>query len=199
MIPIKYVEGDATLPQGDGRKIIAHICNDMGQWGAGFVIALSDRCTLPEEYYRRWYESEDSIPPELSDNQFELGNIQFAPFFYGRDHWLKGNQFVCNMIAQINSDPSRTIPVSYVALRICLKKLAKRAEWAQATIHMPRIGCGIAGGDWAEVSKSILQEVSAHNIAVTVYDLPQDTSAQAGSSSRPGAFVSPYERGLLGL
>lgn len=48
MIPIKYVIGDATEPQGTGRKIIAHVCNDCGGWGAGFVLALSAKDYRPE-------------------------------------------------------------------------------------------------------------------------------------------------------
>jgi len=35
---ITYLVGDATQPQGEGVKVIAHICNDIGAWGAGFVI-----------------------------------------------------------------------------------------------------------------------------------------------------------------
>jgi hypothetical protein len=30
---INYLSGDATRPSGQGRKIIAHICNDQGRWG----------------------------------------------------------------------------------------------------------------------------------------------------------------------
>lgn len=188
MKPIKYVEGDATLPQGGGRKIIAHVCNDVGAWGAGFVLALSDRCLLPQAFYTDWVRTAAVLPPELDDNPFILGNIQFAPFFIG---W-KGDTFVCNMIAQSGwrgggvarsvsaaQWPVRgEIPLKYDALRHCLRKLGLRAHASRSTIHMPRIGCGIAGGNWKDVSDIIFQEISAQNIEVTVYDLPQDTSAQ---------------------
>ena len=40
---IRYVTGDATRPEGEGPKIIVHICNDIGAWGRGFVLALSKR------------------------------------------------------------------------------------------------------------------------------------------------------------
>lgn len=43
MVGIHYVTGDATEPIGEGEKIIAHICNDQGGWGAGFVLALSKK------------------------------------------------------------------------------------------------------------------------------------------------------------
>jgi hypothetical protein len=49
---LKYVIGDATSPQGTGNKIIVHICNDIGGWGLGFVLALSKRWKAPEIQYR---------------------------------------------------------------------------------------------------------------------------------------------------
>ena len=40
---LRYVTGDATVPQGGGPKILVHLCNDAGGWGAGFVLAVSRR------------------------------------------------------------------------------------------------------------------------------------------------------------
>ena len=45
MISLSFIKGDATSPQAKGRKIIAHICNDLGKWGKGFVMAVSARWT----------------------------------------------------------------------------------------------------------------------------------------------------------
>ena len=52
---IKYIKGDATRPIGDGSKLILHICNDVGAWGSGFVVALSKRWKEPEQKYRELY------------------------------------------------------------------------------------------------------------------------------------------------
>ena len=41
--PLRIIKGDATRPQASGPKIIAHICNDLGGWGKGFVVAISRR------------------------------------------------------------------------------------------------------------------------------------------------------------
>jgi len=37
---------------------------------------------------------------------------------------------------------------------------------------MPRIGAGLAGGDWDTIEAIITEELCAHDIPVTVYDLP---------------------------
>lgn len=50
---IQYITGDATDPTGGGNKIIAHVCNDIGAWGAGFVLAISRRWPQPEAEYRK--------------------------------------------------------------------------------------------------------------------------------------------------
>ncbi len=63
MKEIKYIKGDATSPQAKGTKIIAHICNDLGGWGKGFVLAISKRWKEPESSYRKWHR-------ERSKNDF---------------------------------------------------------------------------------------------------------------------------------
>jgi len=49
---IHYLIGDATKPDVAGNKIIAHICNDVGGWGKGFVLAISKSWPEPERKYR---------------------------------------------------------------------------------------------------------------------------------------------------
>lgn len=46
-VDIKYIIGDATEPQGEGNKIIVHCCNNIGGWGAGFVLSLSKKWLEP--------------------------------------------------------------------------------------------------------------------------------------------------------
>lgn len=171
MIPIKYVIGDATEPQGPGRRIIAHVCNDMGAWGAGFVLALSAKDAAPMFSYRDWYaHRKNKVLNELNGTpSFGLGEIMFTPFLTDSD------VFVCNMIAQNGQRASAvTIPLNYEALRQCLSELMRKAVVAGASVHMPRIGCGLAGGTWDKVAPIIQRELSAYNVPVTVYDLLQN-------------------------
>lgn len=58
---ILYIKGDATAPIGSGVKVITHICNDIGGWGKGFVLALSKKWKMPEEAYRQWYKSQEEF------------------------------------------------------------------------------------------------------------------------------------------
>lgn len=68
---IEYRTGDATAPVGTGPKIIVHVCNDIGAWGRGFVMAISKRWSEPERRYRAWHRGEGQQP-------FALGEVQFV-------------------------------------------------------------------------------------------------------------------------
>ncbi|MEU2155119.1 macro domain-containing protein [Streptomyces sp. NPDC019396] len=156
MTAITYVRGDATVPHGRGVKVIAHVCNDLGGWGKGFVLALSRRWPEPEAAYRRWHRGR-------AGNDFGLGAVQFVQV--GTYTW------VANMVGQRGiRTGSKGPPVRYEAIGTALGTLADEAARLGASAHMPRIGCGLAGGSWARVEPLIEQRLMARGIAVTVYD-----------------------------
>jgi O-acetyl-ADP-ribose deacetylase (regulator of RNase III) len=106
MARIEYLTGDASNPQADGRKIIAHHCNDRGAWGKGFALGA-------------------------------IRLVQVTP-----------NTWVANMIGQhgVRTRRDTDPPIRYEAVRLCLRHLAGHAHELAASIHLPRIGCGLAGG-----------------------------------------------------
>jgi len=149
MSKINYVVGDATQPIGDGKKIICHICNDIGAWGAGFVLALSKRWAYPEQFYR-------------ARQKYPLGYADVLK--------VEDDIYVANMIAQhrCHADGEGNPPIRYTAVIEALTQVNRVAVETGATLHMPRIGCGLAGGKW-KVIERILKEVVT--VDVTVYDL----------------------------
>lgn len=155
MSEIRYIQGDATQPVGDGKKIIVHICNDIGRWGKGFVLALSARWPQPEKAFRDWYASGEN---------FALGNAQLVA--------VESQLWVANVIGQhkITNGKGGLPPVRYEAIQEGLRQVAAFATAHNATIHMPRIGCGLAGGTWDKIEPLIQQELTAKGIGVIVYD-----------------------------
>jgi O-acetyl-ADP-ribose deacetylase (regulator of RNase III) len=151
---ITYVKGDATCPQAKGVKIICHVCNDIGGWGKGFVLALSKRWDEPEAAYRSWYSEGDG---------FALGAVQFVQ--------VEPYIWVANLIGQHGTKTgSSGPPVRYEAIATGLACVAKKALELGASVHMPRIGCGLAGGEWSKVEPLIEQHLCGAGVAVTVYD-----------------------------
>ena len=156
MAEISYTTGDATSPTAAGNKIICHICNDVGGWGRGFVLAISKRWAGPEGRYRQWFELRDG-------NDFGFGAVQFVQ--------VELELWVANMVAQrdVRARDGRP-PIRYDAVESCLGKVADFSEEQNAGVHMPRIGCGLAGGSWAEIEPIVKRTLVDRGISVTVYD-----------------------------
>ena len=158
---LTYQTGDATRPNGTDTRVIVHVCNDVGAWGAGFVVALSRRWPEPERAYRAWSKEHGDVP-------FELGQVQFVA--------VEPDLWVANLIGQhdIARKGVRTHqpPVRYEAIRTGLARVRHFAQEHQASVHMPRIGAGLAGGDWVILEGIIRDELAGQGVAVTVYDLP---------------------------
>jgi O-acetyl-ADP-ribose deacetylase (regulator of RNase III) len=149
---INYLQGDATKPSTIGTNIIAHVCNNGGGWGFGFVISLSKRWPAPEAAYRKLSKS----------GRLELGVVQFV---ICND---KSNCVVANMVAQEAYSMPGQPAIRYDALEKCLVQVRNYAISKGASVHMPRIGCGLAGGKWSEIEPII--ERALEGVDVYVYD-----------------------------
>ncbi len=86
---------------------------------------------------------------------------------------LPGDLYVANLIGQrdIRSNSGGDAPVRYWAIEAGLADLAEEALALNASVHMPRIGCGLAGGDWVLVEQIIDRTLIAEQIETVVYDL----------------------------
>ncbi len=152
---ITFIYGDATNPIGEGTKIIVHICNDIGRWGKGFVLAISRKWSAPETAFRKWYADNDG---------FKLGAVQFVQ--------VEEDLWVANLIGQrdIKRRGNSDTPIRYAAVRSGLEHVAQRAKELEASVHMPRIGCGLAGGKWEEIEAIIRDTLLGEKIETIVYD-----------------------------
>lgn len=152
---ITYLTGDATDPKTNGNKIIAHICNDVGAWGKGFVLAISKKWYMPAQEYKKAYKS-----------GIKLGDVQYVQ--------TEPDIWVANIIGQHDIRHHNNVPpIRYNAVRTGLQNIAIKANELQASVHMPMIGCGLAGGNWRTIEPIILQELSDKGTQVTVYHLPR--------------------------
>ena len=177
---LHYVTGDATtVSHGRGFKVIAHVCNDLGRWGKGFVMAVSAKWPDVADQYRRWHQSRDE--------GFRLGAIQTVTITESmcangkaRAALLNaaGGLAVANIIGQHGIKMgSGGPPVRYEAIGEGLLTLGARVvELAGSvsgvpSVHMPRIGAGLAGGQWTEIEPLILRMLAASpSLEAYVYD-----------------------------
>lgn len=81
---------------------------------------------------------------------------------------------VASMIAQNGYiSQSNPTPLQYQSLIVCLEKIVNYIDSIEesVTVHMPRIGCGLAGGSWDKVKEIIKKILCSKDIQVYVYDL----------------------------
>lgn len=157
---IKYIKGDATEPIviDDKYSVICHCCNALGAWGKGFVVPLGKKYPIAREKYLEFIKN--------TPKENRLGSVSFAK--------VSDNIIVANIIGQYYTYPKDgKIPLDYEALEKGFKFIINifKMHKMPLTIHMPKIGCGLAGGDWNVVEKIIKNTFINENIEVYVYFL----------------------------
>lgn len=159
---IIYRKGNAINPIESGKKMIFHVNNSIGAWGAGFVIPLGERFPEVKKAYLEWHSG---LSPKYS-SQFELGEIQIVTT-------SRKDICVANMIAQkgcgyyYDLPPFR--PDSFEECLIRLNSILTKFSFDY--LIGPRLGCGISGGSWDIVSGIINKRIT---IPVVIYDREVD-------------------------
>jgi O-acetyl-ADP-ribose deacetylase (regulator of RNase III) len=167
--PLQYVKGDATEPRGDGPRILAHIVNDATpNWGGGgFAQAVRRKWPTVQDDFQGWVSTHR--------NAFTLGEVRFLEVDEGTT--------VASMIAQHGYGASARPRIRYGSLAACLRVVGMAAAEGGASVHMPRIGTGQAGGNWDIIQGMVLQELCARDVHVTVYDPPNREISAAAQTS----------------
>jgi O-acetyl-ADP-ribose deacetylase (regulator of RNase III) len=155
---LTFLRGDATRPRGPGEKIVVQVVNDATpNWGGkGFSMAVLRRWPQLQDEFRSWA---NSTPRSLS-----LGRMHVTQ--------AEPDTQVASLVAQRGYGPSASPRIRYGALKSALEQLAKIAVETRAAVHMPRIGCGQAGGSWDVVEELLTMTLGAARIPICVYDPP---------------------------
>jgi len=145
---LKYVKGDLFSTDCD---IIGHGCNCRGVMGSGVAKIVREKYPKAYNAYRELYEQDG----------LWLGDIQFV--------LQNDGKYVANCMTQDGYFPRHVVNVDYVALEKCMWELKRFAREKSLSIALPKIGAGLAGGDWNTIEE-ILNKVF-FNYDVTVYCL----------------------------
>lgn len=131
--------------------ILVHCVNDIGAWGRGFVVPLAKRWPQARSAYKREWKHHC------------LGDVQFVAVEQGVE--------VANLFGQKGirgKSKGHGSPIRYGAIRKGLKKVAERAKATGARVQMPRMGCGLAGGEWDIMRKIVENELAGIDVTVCV-------------------------------
>lgn len=138
-------------------KIIAHGVNCQNIMGSGVARALYEKWPQVKELYHSWFEKYDAGDKGIK----ALGQVD--------DLHLKSGKVIINCFTQQFYGTDNIRYLSYDALYTCMTKLYLICVYYQINeIAMPKIGCGLAGGEWPIV-KAIIEEVFPKNFTVNIY------------------------------
>jgi O-acetyl-ADP-ribose deacetylase (regulator of RNase III) len=152
---IEEIQDDLTKTD---CKVIAHGVNTQGIMGAGVAKALYEKWPKVKFAYLDFFTEFNAGP----NGEHFLGDIDVIQVF-------RGGPFVANCFTQqyFGSDGKRY--VSYDAMNDCMEKLYLFCvNQGINEVAIPKIGCGLAGGDW-NIVRSILESVFPQDFKVKVY------------------------------
>ena len=144
---IKYIKGDLFKAEQD---ILAHGCNCVGGFGSGVSGVMAKLHPKAKEKYLEKFNTEG----------WKLGDIQLVE---------SNGKIIANCATQQKYFPRNIVNADYPAIEICMLKLYKLCKHTNKTLAIPKIGAGLAGGDWNKI-EAILKEVF-EDIDVNVYYL----------------------------
>jgi len=164
---IEYLFGDATHPHARGDGILVHVVpDDTRVWGGGgFAAALRRAYKEVQGEFIEWRQRFSGRAP--------LGEVHFAR--------ATDSLIVASIVAQSGHGVSSRPRIRYAALQRGLETVARAAADQGATLHMPRIGTGMAGGRWEIIEDVLTESLQAFDVSAYVYDLPSRAAAVARS------------------
>lgn len=168
---IRFLPGDASEPFGAETKLLLQVVNDQALiWGGGFAKQARKKWPNAQTNFREWAYGRRNL---------KLGNIHSVS--------VRDDLTLVSLVAQKGFKPSVGPKLRYGSLFFALEKVAELATTTGATVHMPRIGTGEAGGSWNIIEGIIRETLVSRRIPVTIYDL----HPRSADSPRQPSFEFP--------
>ena len=168
---IKYIDGDLIKLALNGEfDVIAHGCNCLSTMGAGIAVQMKNTFGCDK------FELE-MIGPNIN----KLGQIDYEYFTDTGNGIRKSNPndlYVGDILVTVvnaytqysygrNHSGGVDKPIDYESLTLCLRKM--NHNFKNLKIGLPKIGSGLAGGEWEKIEKIIQEELKDCDVTVVNY------------------------------
>jgi len=151
---ITYVQGDLLQAPVDA---IAHGCNCQKIFGAGVALQIA----------RKWPEVVQADQDLASSAEERLGQIDVVKL----EAPTSAICWVINCYTQFNFGAG--VQVDYQALLRCVQRLGAYMAANGISVAIPKIGAGLAGGDWRTI-EGVINSQLPESQELFVYTLPGD-------------------------
>lgn len=153
----RYIKGDITDTE---LEYIAHGVNCQNVMGSGVAKALFTKFPEVKIEYHKYCKNEK--PNSL------LGKVNIV---------FTGEKFIFNCFTQLNYGNDGEKYVSYSAIIKVFNRIVELVEReldsdGTPIVAIPKIGCGLAGGDWNVVS-ALINETVGDKLEIWVYELDE--------------------------
>lgn len=149
----KYIIGDITETE---LKYIAHGVNCQNKMGSGVAKALYEKFPEVKTSYHEFYDRYKSLNWKPDDF---LGHVNAA---YDKD------KVILNIFTQEKYGYDCKRYVNYAAIVEGFNRI--RVRFKGQTIAIPKIGCGLAGGDW-NIVEQLINDTVGDDLEIWVYEL----------------------------
>jgi O-acetyl-ADP-ribose deacetylase (regulator of RNase III) len=143
MSKLKYIDGN-ILEAEDMFDVIAHGCNCFCNFGAGLAKAIKHK--YPEAY-------KADLATRKGDKK-KLGSCSYHDY-----HGFT----VVNAYTQYYYGGGK-VNADYKAIRKCMKWI--KNAYSGKRIGLPKIGAGLAKGDWKTIEKIIEEELKGEDVTI---------------------------------
>lgn len=144
----KYIIGDITETE---LKYIAHGVNCQNKMGSGVAKALYSKFPKVKEVYHEYFKCFDDV---------QVGEWCFA---------VQDGKEIYNLFTQEYYGYDGKRYVNYAAIVECFKSLKESGKF-DGPIAIPKIGCGLAGGDW-NIVEQLINDTVGDDLEIWVYEL----------------------------
>lgn len=149
---INYKNGDVLLAlENDEIDVVAHGCNCQGGFGSGMAGQIA----------RRW--------PHVRQAYLDLHNSGGTILGFFQPVAISESKFIINCGTQQAYLPRGVNHADYNAIDDIMDSLKLYTTNKLTRIGIPKIGAGLAGGDWSEIEKIISKYFSDRDITVYIY------------------------------
>lgn len=159
---IELIQGDIFDTH---NVVIAHGVNCRGGFGSGIAGQIAKKYPKVREEYLKYH---NEVGWQLADIQIIGCGELMGPTSTNPNSYYKP-RIIVNCATQDAYLPRGVLHANYHAIERVCKKLRHFCKEENHTLALPKIGCGLAGGDWNAVEE-IYQNVF-HDMDVKVYYL----------------------------
>lgn len=166
------IEGNLITLAKEGKfNVITHGCNCLSNMGAGIAPQMAKEFGCNEFKMEKLGPTIDKLGCIDYEILFWEDNKRWTKYPDENGKWATIKLTVVNSYTQYkygrNHSDGIHRPLDYEALTLCMRKINETFKGKH--IGLPKIGAGLAGGDWNKIKNIIQTELKDCQVTVVIY------------------------------